>query len=313
MASRLRLASARLALAVGALAAGTLPAAAAAPVVPAPPADFGSCRAGAAAHRPCLALGTPQRLGRGLVRTYGQLDGGRPLAVGILYSEHALDGLPTAMTDGHHCFDIDGDGTIDPMTECVANHEYVLPLPRAVLDLPGMPLKWALLNWNPMGHPPAGAYDRPHFDNHFYLQSKAERDAIRPGPCRGVINCADAATATRAVPPEYLPQGYQNRNLTEAAMGNHLADPSSAEWHGAPFTKTFVYGSYDARISFLEPMVSLAALRDARDADQASACAPVKQPQAWQQPGWYPRAYCVRYLAERRSYAVSLEDFARHG
>ncbi|MER8182264.1 hypothetical protein [Kitasatospora sp. NPDC094015] len=312
MASRLPRAAARLALAAGALAATALPAAAS-PVLPAPPGDFGSCRAGRPAPRPCLALGTPQRLGEGLVQTYGQLDGDRPLAVGIRYSERALDGLPTTMTDGHHCFDADGDGRTDPATECLPNHEYVLPLPHAVLDLPGMPLKWALLNWNPMGHPPYGVYDRPHFDNHFYLQPKAERDAIRPGPCRAVINCADAATATRPVPPEYLPEGYQNHNLTEVAMGNHLSDPDAAEWHGAPFTKTFVYGSYDARITFLEPMVALAALREAPTAGEAGDCAPIKQPAAWQVPGWYPRTYCVRHRTDDRSYTVSLEDFARHG
>jgi hypothetical protein len=38
----------------------------------------------------------------------------------------------------------------------------------------------------------------------------------------------------------------------------------------------------------------------------------VKQPQAWQVPGWYPRAYCVRHSAESGEYTVSLEDFARH-
>ena len=33
-----------------------------------------------------------------------------------------------------------------------------------------MPLKWALLNWNPHGHIPPGIYDRPHFDVHFYME-----------------------------------------------------------------------------------------------------------------------------------------------
>ncbi|WP_051812540.1 hypothetical protein [Kitasatospora sp. MBT63] len=310
MAPRLLRTAARLALALGALAATAVPAAAAPAAAPWTAALDGC--PGTGPLRPCLALGTPQRLGDGLVRTYARLDHGRPLSVGILYSDRALDHLPTAMTDGHHCFDVDGDGRTDPMTECAGSHERVLPLPAALLRMPDMPLKWALVNWNPMGHPPAAVFDRPHFDNHFYLQPKAERDAIRPGPCRGLTNCADYATATRPVPAEYLPADHQNKNITEVAMGNHLPDLTSPEWHGAPFTKTFVYGSYDARITFLEPMVTLATLRDARTSDPATACSPVKQPKAWQQPGWYPRSYCVGYRPDRHAYSVSLEDFALH-
>ncbi|MFJ1702906.1 hypothetical protein [Kitasatospora sp. NPDC088346] len=310
MASRLLRAALRLALAIGAVAS-----AAALPVTPAAAVPAGSvpCIPGALRQGLCSAFGRPERLGDGLVRTYARLDGGRPLAVGVLYPDAALRDLPTAMTDGHHCYDVDGDGRTDPETECLANHERVLALPRAVLGLPGMPLRWVLVNWNPMGHPPAGVYDRPHFDTHFYLQPKAERDAIRPGPCRGMMNCADYATATRPVPDAYLPADHQNRGQTEAGMGNHLPDLTSPEWHGAGFTRTFLYGSYDARITFLEPMVSLATLRGARTADPAAACSPVKQPKAWQQPGWYPRSYCVRYRPELRAAAVTLEDFVRHG
>lgn len=262
-------------------------------------------------RRPCISYGLPHRLGAGMVRTYAKIDGVRPVAVGTALTAGALEDLPTEPTDHHHCFDVNGDGKIDEMTECTGGHEHILDLPRTLLTLPGMPLKWTLLNWNPMGHPPPGIYDKPHFDVHFYLQPKAERDAIRPGPCRGVINCDDFATAVKPLPPEYQPADHVNKGLTEVAMGNHLPDPTSGEWHGQPFTRTFIYGDYDARITFLEPMVTRAYLRQIEAGAAPGGCSAVKQPQAWQQPGWYPQQYCVRYERMRREFTISLEDFAQ--
>ncbi|MER5636767.1 hypothetical protein ABT095_07425 [Kitasatospora sp. NPDC002227] len=285
-------------LALSALAALALPAPAAAASAHCSPAG-------------CRSYGPAVPLGNGAMRTYAELDGDRPLAVGLSLTGGALDGLPTEPNDGHHCFDRDGDGTIDLATECSDGHENVLALPPALHRLPGMPLRWALVNWNPMGHGPVGVYDRAHFDVHFYLQPKAERDAIRPGPCMILVDCADFATATEPLAPDYLPQDYTDRHLVEPAMGNHLVDPTGPEWHGIPFTRTFIYGAYGARITFLEPMIAVAALDQAAAGTAPGDCSPVKQPAAWQQPGWYPRQYCVRYRPATEEYTVSLEDFAR--
>jgi len=287
--------------AVLALAAAVLPTASPAA------AEVQICR-----HRPCVSYGAAEPLGNGTVRTYAEIGRLRPVAVGVVLTRRALDELPTAMTDRHHCYDKNGNGRIEEMTECAGGHEHVLGLPAALRLLPGMPLEWALLNWEPMGHGPAHIYDKPHFDVHFYLRPKAERDAIRPGPCGLVINCEDFATATEPVPAAYLPAGHGNKNLAEVAMGNHLPDLGSGELHGAPFTRTFVYGAYDARLTFLEPMVTLATLRQTEDGTAGEECAGIKQPQAWEQPGWYPQRYCVRYQPDREEFTVSLEDFADH-
>ncbi|AUG80783.1 hypothetical protein CFP65_6115 [Kitasatospora sp. MMS16-BH015] len=250
----------------------------------------------------CVSYGPAVALGAGAARSYAVWDGERPLALGLALTPGALDHLPTVANDGHHCYDLDGDGRIDPVHECSDGHEHVLDLP------PGAPApySWLLLNWNPLGHGPPMVYDWAHFDVHFYLQAKAERDAIRPGPCQVLVDCADQATATEPVPPEYLPPGYEDRHLVEPAMGNHLVDPAGPEWRGGPFTRTFIYGAYGGAITFLEPMITVAELRS-----PATDCTAVKRPAGWQRPGWYPDRYCLRHHPATGEYTVSLEGF-RH-
>ncbi|WP_431681557.1 hypothetical protein [Kitasatospora sp. KL5] len=279
-------------------------AALAAALLPAAPA--------AAAPQVRTAYGRPVPFGDGAAHTYVRLRGNEPVEIGVALTRGSLDDLPTEPSDGRHCFDRNADGTVDPVHECAGGHEYELALPRALRDVPGVPLTFAMLDWDPAGHGPPHVYDRPHLDVHFYLQSDSERQAIRPGPCGALVDCTDYATATRPLPPEYLPADYVDKGIVQVAMGNHLTDPMSDEWHGHTFTRTFVYGTYDARITFLEPMITFDALKAAEGADPADACRPIKQPQAWQVPGWYPQAYCLRHSPLSGEYTVSLEDFARH-
>ncbi|MFZ3494504.1 hypothetical protein ACODT5_14985 [Streptomyces sp. 5.8] len=258
---------------------------------------------------PCASYGTPSALGNGNLRTYAQIAGSKPLTVGIVFPKSTLTGLPTTMTDGNHCYDIDGDGSVNEHTECVGGHERPLDLPAQFTALPGMPLKWALVNFNPMGHGPEHIYDHPHFDFHYYTQSKAERDAIRSGPCGLAINCDDYATATKPLAPQHMPQDYTDKGVAEAAMGNHLVDLTSPEWGSTAFTQTFIYGSYDAKISFLEPMITKAWFEGIAAGVNPSRCWPVKQPQQWQTSGWYPQEYCIDYRANRGDFTVSMKNF----
>ncbi|MFJ6612835.1 hypothetical protein ACIQPT_21455 [Streptomyces sp. NPDC091289] len=257
----------------------------------------------------CADYGTPSDLGDGNLRTYAQISGDTPQTVGIVFPKSTLNNLPTAMTDGKHCYDMDDDGSIDEHTECVGGHERPLELPSRLTGLSGMPLKWALVNFNPMGHGPEHIYDSPHFDFHFYTQPKAERDAIRTGPCGLAINCDDFETATKPLAPRYLPKDYVDNGVAEAAMGNHLVDMTSDEWHDQSFTQTFIYGAYDAKITFLEPMITKSWFEGIATGAEPSRCWPVKQPQEWQIAGWYPQEYCITYRANRGDYTVSMQDF----
>ena len=254
----------------------------------------------------CPKLGDRSTLGNGYIQTYiQQKSDGTPLGLGYVFSAETLDNLPpkTRLNDGLHCFDINGDGVISNGTECTGGHQHFLFLPKGISDIP---FTWGLVNWNPAGHQPVGVYDHPHFDFHFYIQSFYERNAIEMGTCEGHMNCDVYAKAIKDVPAQYMPLDYINPKAVEAKMGNHLIDPTSGEFdpqHGHHFTHTFIYGSYDGHITFIEPMITLAFLKE-----KSSACYPIKMPAAFEVGGYYPTKYCIRF---KQKYYISLEAFEK--
>src|SRR5581483_238936 len=137
------------------------------------------------------------------------------------------------------------------------------------------PIQFMMLDWNPTGHEPVGIYDRPHFDFHFYIQDFDEVMMIDPGNCSGLA-CDDFVRARKPVPTPFLPAGYIDQGMVAPMMGNHLVDPTAPEFHGKPFTRTFIYGSYDGQITFFEPMITNESLmRESRE------CTSVKLPQRY--------------------------------
>jgi hypothetical protein len=68
------------------------------------------------------------------------------------------------------------------------------------------------------------------------------------------------------------------------------------------FSHTFIYGTYDGKLIFLEPMVSHAFL-----SSRPQQCRPVRSPSAYAAAGYYPTTYCVRHDAKSGSYRVTLE------
>src|SRR5574341_1408514 len=93
------------------------------------------------------SLGAVSSVGNGTVSSYAEFDeNGTPKAIGVVFQASALDGLPTAHSDGHHCFDRNKDGKIDPETECLATHEWVIPLPSEAARRSELPFKWVGLN-----------------------------------------------------------------------------------------------------------------------------------------------------------------------
>jgi len=251
-------------------------------------------------------LGTPSSLGNGTVASYSELDeSGTPKAIGVVFSAGALDALPTAPSDGHRCFDANNDGVIDLNTECSAWHERVLPVPSEVGRRSDVPFKWALLNWNPHGHVPPGVYDTPHFDVHFYIEPIENIFALQRGTCGPeFLRCDQYAVARKPVPRNYVPANFQELGIAAPAMGNHLLDPTTPEFHGVPFKRTWIYGTYDGRVIFYEEMVDLRFMMSKPD-----ACVPIQSPDAVALAGYYPTRSCVRYAPGKDEYTVSLEDF----
>jgi hypothetical protein len=208
-------------------------------------------------------------IGNGTARTFVRANASaQPTAIGIELSTTALDNLPTAMT------------------------EWDLALPAGV-SVP--PWDHVAVDWNPQGHEPTAIYGVPHFDFHFYTITSAEQMQIAGGP------------DNTPVPDANVPQDYASQVISVPMMGVHWADTLSSEFHGSPFDKTFIYGFYQGRMVFVEPMVTRALL-----ASEPNAKAVVKQPQQYQQSGLYPSDYSVRYDPATKTVRVTLESLAQH-
>jgi hypothetical protein len=245
-------------------------------------------------------------VGSATAQSYAEFDeSGNPLAIGLVFSSDYFDELPAESSDLHHCFDRDDDGVLDSSSECLHEHEWVIPLPSAVASRSDIPFKWSLLNWNPNGHMPPGIYDVPHLDIQFYMEPIERVFAIESGPCGPeFVRCDQFEIGKRPVPPNYVAPDYQDVDAVAPAMGNHLVDLTSSEFEGEPFTRTWIYGAYDGRITFYEEMVTRAHLLE-----QRSECFDIKPPAAVASRGFYPTASCSRYDPETGEYTVSMEGF----
>jgi hypothetical protein len=251
-------------------------------------------------------LGQSWGLGKGTVTTYAEFADDRvPSVIGIVYSSGAFDGLPSSHSDQHHCFDRDSNGSVDPATECFATHEAVIPLPDAVATRVDIPFKWVLFNWNPAGHIPPGVYDVPHFDIHFYIEAIANVFAIHDGPCGPeFVRCDQFEIGRKPLPGNYIHPDFKNVDAVAPAMGNHLIDLTGPEFNGETWTRNWIFGVYDGKITFYEEMVTLAYMLS-----QPNACNPIKSAPAVGLSGYYPRKSCIRYNSATDEYSVSMEDF----
>ncbi|MCS4505611.1 DUF5602 domain-containing protein [Arhodomonas aquaeolei] len=232
--------------------------------------------ASAASAASLIHTGEPVHVGNGTARTVVVTDAnGIPQSVSVVFSGSALSGLPAARSDQ-------------------SEWEYLLPMPAGA---PPTGYDHVGLDWNPAGHAPQGVYTHPHFDVHFYMINRAQQEAVTfigEAAARGL-----APPDARTVPADYVvpPDTAVER------MGLHGVDTQSHEFRGKPFTSTFLYGYYEGRMVFLEPMVTLAFLQSRPDVTM-----PVKRPLAYSLPGYYPAKYRIGYDPELNQYQVSLLD-----
>ncbi|HEU4630559.1 MAG TPA: DUF5602 domain-containing protein [Gemmatimonadaceae bacterium] len=224
--------------------------------------------------------GAPLRVGNGTARTYVVARGDAPVEVGVALSEDAFAGLPAdhapggmQMPDGHSTWD------------------FMLPMPEGNPT----PYRFVGLGWNPVGHVPPGVYDQPHFDFHFYTMSEADHATILPTDPQ-----FDAKAAHRPA-PQFTPPGYVQLPGAVPLMGAHWVDTTSAELHGQLFTRTFLYGSWDGRLTFAEPMVTKAFMETKPDVRIG-----IPVPARYDAPGYYAREYRVYWAAPQREYRVAL-------
>jgi hypothetical protein len=259
---------------------------------------------------PCAQYGESAPLGNGRLTAFSQTEGKAPVVIGLLAKDSTYDGLPyDPPTGGIWCYDKDGNGSVDPHRECTGGHERALHLSRAFKKKVDSPFTYVLANWNPMGHIPPGVWDEPHFDIHFYMNDNRERLAIRPGPCPQLTHCDDYPKGKILPAAKYRHPDYVDVDAVEPGMGNHLIDPTAPEFHGADFTSSFVYGIWDGKVTFYEPMVNLTQYNGLRNGTIKDYCVPIKPPKAYERQGWYPTRYCVRHRDNRGETVTSVEKF----
>lgn len=236
--------------------------------------------------------GPPVTLGEGKVRAYVLLNAKedqRPLEIGVAIDARTIEGpLPSA------------DMVMMPIT---------LPAQAPA------PYRFVLFDWNPLGHAPPGVFDLPHVDVHFYLVPQAEVDAIVPGSPDFEAKANNLPTGDY-VPPLYVvgkPPGATPASVTFPGMGVHWQDLLSPEYQRIlgrpeayrPFTKSYVYVTWDGRITALEPMITREYLLR-----RSTEVIPVRQPARYPEPGWYPSAYRIEYDDQASEYRIALVGFA---
>jgi len=231
------------------------------------------------AVEPALHTGTPVAVGNGTARVVVTTNGmNEPESVSVVMTKDALQGLPAIQAEK-------------------MVWEFSLPMPDTG---PRTGYDHVVLDWNPAGHIPEGVYNVPHFDVHFYLISGGEREAI-------TFHGEGRELAMMAPDPQLVPAGYVVPPDTAVdRMGMHGLDPAGHEFHGQPFSHNFIYGYYKGELMFVEPMVSLSFLESLPD-----MTSPVKKPQRYSYPAWYPATYRIGFDAGKGEYTIALQNLAR--
>lgn len=236
-----------------------------------------------------VRYGPSVTLGNGTARIFLMMDNGAPTELGVALNQAFMDALPAEGTAGAVIMP-DGRSTF----------EFVLEMP----DNNPTPFQHVTLDWNPSGHEPDGVYDLAHLDVHFYLISDAERQAIHPGDAEFLTKGA------RGPSPEFVPVGYVNPGAPPVPlMGTHLVDLSSPELHPQhpqTFTHTFLYGTWNGRLIFVEPMVTTAFLATRPDVTK-----PIGVASRYEVAGYYPDHYSVRWEPVAGEYRIALSGLKK--
>lgn len=192
---------------------------------------------------------------------------GQPTHMGVKISAKALEGI-----------------------EHVDSEIITLQLPNKAA---GLPFDHIDLNWNAHGHEPAGLYNVPHFDAHFYMVSEDYKMGI-----------TDPVKAANYPSEEFVPEGYAP---PPSFLPVQLVPQMGVHWthytESPPFTHTFIFGSYDGEFIFYEPMFTLDYLLNEADGEYF----PIAEPQEYMHKGYfYPTNYSIGYDPVKKDYNIIL-------
>lgn len=189
--------------------------------------------------------------------------------------------------------------TLDKGMPGMVGHDMSNPLNHLSLSFPkgieGFPFIHAMVDWNPNGHEPAGMFDTPHFDFHFYTTTEAERKTIPPYE-------QDSVKFKNYPAPHYLPKNHIAEPGGIPQMGTHWLDLAADVLHGKPFTEVFIFGSFDGKVTFYEPMITKAFIDG-----HPTYVRPIPVPEKFQKSGYYPTQ--MRLQKEKGVTKIMLENF----
>ncbi|HKH60579.1 MAG TPA: hypothetical protein VKA49_07095 [Flavitalea sp.] len=231
--------------------------------------------------KPQLLKGPEVQVHGGKAYSWIQLNKqGNPEKMGVALSDDALNSVPAGTgSEGHGH---------------VAGNHWVMKLP-AKTNL--TPFNHVSMHWNPNGHEPENIYTLPHFDFHFYTTTPEEVLEI------GTYE-TDSVRFKNMASAEYYPAKYINPGAATAVpqMGGHFIDVTHDEFQGKAFTEAFLFGSFDGKVTFYEPMITLDFLK--KNSDYVRE---IPQPAKVQKTGWYPTK--MRVVKHDGTTEVILDQF----
>jgi hypothetical protein len=289
-----------------------------------------------------------------LIWTFGKFRGDVPLSIGVSFTDPALDdpvrdNMFTAPTDGVFPYSL--THLTAPQLEPARVYNLDFPDKGHKEHNTGSPEKMRRnynmrfpekvrsttpfdhMGWfaNAQGHAPLGVFDVPHVDVHFFTITVEDREAISGQlddpkllayPPAGFLP-ADFCLPT--VPPPFPPPCKTVPNLTatdipgsnDSQQGLHWVDQFAPELRGEPFRQIFIFGSYDGKVNFWEPMITQLFFADVRSfltdlqstGHTIALTFDIKQPEQFLVTSYYPTQYTVHYDADLKEFSVSLDNF----
>ena len=233
------------------------------------------------ANKLSVFKGPQVTLGQGKVRSWISVDAnGNPKEIGIEMTRESL-------------LHPEGDKKNSPMGASIT----VIPLHLKAQQ--STPFNHIGLDWNPEGHEPEHIFDVPHFDLHFYMTSLQER-----------LSIPSWSESTDALFNNYPPLGYMpadyftppGPDTAEPQMGKHWLPMDLGAF--LPFSKIMIYGSFDGKVTFIEPMVTVEYLLSNQETNQYYS-----QPEYFAKAGNYPTKYNIYHDASTGNIYITLSDF----
>ncbi len=231
-----------------------------------PPEANAQARANATSN---TFYGPQTNMGNGKIRSLITISHeGHPIEYGVAMTKEAMEGLPATPSS------------------------FMMKIHQKATD--ATPFEFIMVDWNPQGHEPDFLYHAPHFDFHFFMIGMEEKSAITPG-----------ANMEKLPPAGYMPANYFPTPGGVPRMGKYWLDENAPELRGISFTKTFMYGSYNGKVVFYEPMITREFLLS-----EKICTTPFSTPQRFSPNNtWYPSEYKIYRDEKTGEIIVSLAAF----